>query len=327
MAEVTVVFADLTGSTGVFESLGNAKATQAITRLTQWIGKVCEASGGQVVKYLGDGVLIVFPHNQNAIDAACELQRVHQDRIASWPEPLKMRLQVGMARGDVVEQGGDCFGDAVNVASRLSDLCGPDQILASDSVIQNLPADSLVRFRRLGPMEIRGRQEPCVVQQIEWQQEVHSETFTVPASLSLLASVRAKPEASLDTITLTWLTTQTDFSASEMPIFIGRDELGQFVIQDPRVSRRHAKLEWRDGKFYLEDVSSYGTWVKFAGSADVIALRRQECVLLLDGAIALGAPFEDFTVATVNFRRSSAKKVAATGAPARSTGPAGHKPA
>ena len=59
MAEVTVVFADLTGSTGVFESLGNAKATKAITRLTQWIGQVCEANHGRVVKYLGDGVLIV----------------------------------------------------------------------------------------------------------------------------------------------------------------------------------------------------------------------------------------------------------------------------
>ncbi len=304
MAEVTVVFADLTGSTGVFESLGNAKATQAITRLTQWVGQVCEASGGQVVKYLGDGVLIVFTYNQSAIEAACELQRVHQSRIASWPEPLKMRLQVGMARGDVVEQGGDCFGDAVNVASRLSDLCGPEQILASDSVIESLSPDSLVRFRCLGPMKIRGRQEPCVVHQIEWQQELQSETFTVPASLSLLASVRAKPDAGLDTISLSWLGTQIEFPAAEMPIFIGRDELGQFVIQDPRVSRRHAKLEWRDGKFYLEDVSSYGTWVKFAGSADVIALRRQECVLLLDGEIALGAPFEDFSVPTVSFRRS-----------------------
>ncbi|WP_341904135.1 adenylate/guanylate cyclase domain-containing protein [Polaromonas sp. YR568] len=304
MAEVTVVFADLTGSTGVFESLGNAKATQAITRLTQWVGQVCEASGGQVIKYLGDGVLIVFAYNQSAIEAACELQRVHQGRIASWPEPLKMRLQVGMARGDVVEQGGDCFGDAVNVASRLSDLCGPEQILASDSVIESLAPDSLVRFRRLGPMKIRGRQEPCVVHQIEWQQELQSETFTVPASLSLLASVRAKPDAGLDTISLSWLGTQIEFPAAEMPIFIGRDELGQFVIQDPRVSRRHAKLEWRDGKFYLEDVSSYGTWVKFAGSADVIALRRQECVLLLDGEIALGAPFEDFSVPTVSFRRS-----------------------
>ena len=129
MAEVTVVFADLTGSTGVFESLGNVKATQAITRLTQWIAQVCETCGGHVVKYLGDGVLIVFPGNNNALEAVTELQRMHRDRIRRWPEQLKMRLQIGMARGEIVEQDGDCFGDTVNVASRLSDLSGPDQIL------------------------------------------------------------------------------------------------------------------------------------------------------------------------------------------------------
>ena len=102
MAKLTVVFADLTGSTGVFESLGNVKATQAITRLTQWIGQVCKAHGGQVVKYLGDGVLILFQESSNAVEAAIELQQVHQNRICKWPEPLKMRLQVGMARGEIV---------------------------------------------------------------------------------------------------------------------------------------------------------------------------------------------------------------------------------
>ena len=56
MADVTVVFADLTGSTGIYESLGNAKATRAITGLTEWIGKVCASHEGRVVKYLGDGV-------------------------------------------------------------------------------------------------------------------------------------------------------------------------------------------------------------------------------------------------------------------------------
>lgn len=53
MANVTVVFADLTGSTGVYEALGNAKATQAITRLTRWMGQVCTAHHGHVVKIWG----------------------------------------------------------------------------------------------------------------------------------------------------------------------------------------------------------------------------------------------------------------------------------
>jgi adenylate cyclase len=59
-ATTTVMFADLTGSTGVFETLGNDAATQTITALTKWIGTVCQNHGGRVVKTLGDGALAVL---------------------------------------------------------------------------------------------------------------------------------------------------------------------------------------------------------------------------------------------------------------------------
>jgi len=301
MAELTVIFADLTGSTGVFESLGNIKATLAITRLTQWIGSVCEHHNGHVVKSLGDGVLVLFQESLNAIEASIQLQQVHQKRILKWPEPLKMRLQIGMARGDVVEQDGDCYGDAVNVASRLSDLSGPEQILASNSVIQQLPDDFIIRARCLGPMVIKGRTESCVVHRIEWQDEVLSEVFTIAASLvptSLTSSNSMAPAG----IELSWLDVSAKFFSSEFPVFLGRDGNASFVVQDPRVSRTHAVIEWRGGKFYLEDLSSYGTWIRFSDSKAIVSLRRQECVLMLDGEMALGAPFEDFSVPTVTFR-------------------------
>ncbi|MGZ8252943.1 MAG: FHA domain-containing protein [Methylophilaceae bacterium] len=303
MAKLTVVFADLTGSTGVFESLGNIKATQAITRLTQWISQTCETHGGRVVKSLGDGVLILFQESCNAVDAGIELQQVHQNRIRKWPEPLRMRLQVGMARGDIVEQDGDCYGDAVNVASRLSDISGPEQILVSDTVIQQLPDSSIVRSRCMGPMAIRGRTESCVVHRIEWQSEVLSELFTMPASLraSLFVQRVAKPAF----IKLSCLDMNASFNASELPVFLGRDSNANFMVQDPRVSRKHAQIVWRTGDFYLEDISTYGTWVRFAESAAIVGLRRQECVLLQDGEIALGASFEDFTVPTIAFKFSS----------------------
>ena len=299
MAEVTVVFADLTGSTGVFEALGNAKATQAITRLTDWMGKVCVARRGQVVKNLGDGVLMVFSQNSDAVEAVTDLQRLHTERIKTWPDKLKMHLQVGLARGVVIEQGGDYFGDAVNVASRLSDLSGPDQILGTDTVINDLQSDTLVRFRSLGAMDIRGRNEACMVYRVEWQNEMLSELFTLPAGLSPTPFAKTVPQ--MGAIELCWLDVQARFTSTQLPMHIGRVAEAQFVVSDPRVSRVHAKITWRAGKFYLEDVSSYGTWVRFAGGDAIVALRRQECVLLVGGEIALGAPFEDFTVPTVSF--------------------------
>jgi len=167
----TVVFADLTGSTRVFEAMGNARATETVTRLIQWIGGVCEAHGGRVVKSLGDGVFAIFSNGAAATSAVLEMQRNHQKRLLSWPPALRMELQIGVASGEVVEVDGDCYGDAVNLASRLSDLAGPSQIWATESVIVQLQGSD-VRHRNLGAINIRGKNEMPVVHRVDWQEEV-----------------------------------------------------------------------------------------------------------------------------------------------------------
>lgn len=299
-ATTTVVFADLTGSTGVFEALGNERATKAITKLTQWIGEVSQVHGGRVVKTLGDGVLAVFPDGPRALDAVVEMQRVHQKRISTWPAALRMRLQVGAACGELVEVDGDCYGDAVNVASRLSDLSGAEQIWATDTVVDQVEVPGGgVRFRSLGPISIRGKAETRVVYRVEWHEEVHSELLTAPADLSMLTS---RPVgAQVGRIDLSWLDQQKSFGSNQLPIHLGRTSEAEFVVGDQRVSRLHAGIEWRNNTFILTDLSSFGTWVRFTGSQTELALRRSECVLHGSGDIALGAPFDDFTVPTVSF--------------------------
>ena len=304
-APTTVVFADLTGSTGVFETLGNAKATQAITRLTHWIGEVCRAHSGRVVKMLGDGVLAVFPVSSQAVAAVVEMQRVHHKRIQSWPANLRMRLQVGVACGEIVEVNGDCYGDAVNVASRLSDMSGADQIWATDTAVMGLSSKD-VRFRSLGAVNLKGKAESRVVYRIEWQTDVASEFLTISGDLEQTAAPGDKLPGQID---LSWLDVNASFSTAALPVHIGRVAEAEFVVNDPRVSRLHAKIEWRQGAFVLKDVSSYGTWVRFTSNGNdaptELALRRQECVLLGAGEMALGAPFNDFTVPTVAFHLSA----------------------
>ncbi|RZL54036.1 MAG: FHA domain-containing protein, partial [Variovorax sp.] len=295
----TVVFADLTGSTRVFEAMGNARATETVTRLTQWIAGVCESHGGRVVKMLGDGVLAIFPGGHAATQAVLELQRNHQKRLQAWPAPLRMDLQIGVASGDVLEVDGDCYGDAVNLASRLSDLAGPGQIWATESVVSQLK-EGEVRHRSLGPINIRGKNELPVVHRIDWQEEI-TDFMTMPAAL---VQARQAPDSAFGQIELKWLDVRTLFSASELPIHLGRVDDAQFVVNDPRVSRLHARIEARQGSCVLVDVSTYGTWVRFHGSAgpsSEIALRRDECVLHGSGEIGLGAPLNDFSAPTISF--------------------------
>ncbi len=298
-AHSTVVFADLTGSTRVFEAMGNARATETVTRLIQWIGGVCEAHGGRVVKSLGDGIFAIFSNGAAATSAVLEMQRNHQKRLLSWPPALRMELQIGVASGEVVEVDGDCYGDAVNLASRLSDLAGPSQIWATESVIAQLQGSD-VRHRNLGSINIRGKSEMPVVHRIDWQEEI-SDFMTMPASLVMPARAT---DSSFGQIELAWLDVRSMFRATELPIHLGRVDEAQFVVNDPRVSRLHARIEARNGSCVLVDVSTYGTWVRFHGSMGTsgeIALRREECVLHGSGEIGLGAPLSDFSAPTISF--------------------------
>jgi adenylate cyclase len=181
----------------------------------------------------------------------------------------------------------------------LSDLAGPEQIMATDTVIRKLGPRHGVRSRSLGPMRIKGRVEPCEVFRVEWQPEMLSEFLTLPADLHALGSAK---ESMFGGFELAWLDNTQAFSLTDLPMKIGRVPEADFVVSDPRVSRMHASIDIRSGNYVLEDISSYGTWVRFGAGDNVIALRRQECLLHSDGEIAMGAPFSDFSAPMVSFK-------------------------
>jgi class 3 adenylate cyclase len=296
----TVVFADLFGSTSVFEALGNARATQAVTHITTWIAQIIEAHGGRVVKMLGDGVLALFEDNTSAVNAVVEMQRSHQDRMTKMTPATRMPIRIGVASGDVEIVDGDCYGDAVNVAARLSDLSGADQIWANSTALNSVNEADGVRFRVLGPIHIRGRAEPCTVYQVEWREDMVSDFLTVQAELEPLFD-SAHKDALGGEIELTWLDTRKSFKAFELPIHIGRASHIEFMVSDPRVSRTHARIDWRNGSVMLVDVSTYGCWVRFSGGGSDLLLRREECVLHGRGEIALGSSFSDLSAPVISF--------------------------
>lgn len=299
--QATVVFADLSDSTAFFETLGNEKATATITRLTHWICGICEAHQGRVVKTLGDGVLAVFERAIDAVDAVIQMQRGHRIRLEQWPDTLRMEIKAGVARGELVEVDGDCYGDAVNVAARLSDLAGGSEIWATDTVIDGVDDGHGLRFRSLGSVTLRGKAEALSLYKIEWEEDVASDFLTQQAVL-----VRpAAGAAAWDRIGLQHLDLSLSFHARELPVHLGRNEHAEVVVNDPRVSRLHARIEMRNGSFVLVDLSSFGTWVRFSGSDSDIALRREECQLHGSGEIALGVPLGDVSAPTVAFTISN----------------------
>ncbi|MCC2635127.1 MAG: adenylate/guanylate cyclase protein [Ramlibacter sp.] len=258
-SNTTVMFADLSGSTSVFEALGNDAATQAVRSLTDWIGRTCEQHDGRVIKYMGDGVLALFRGAGDAMDAVVTLQRDHARRKEQRGPVHQMQLQVGLACGDVVEVSGDCFGD------------------------------------------IRGKSQEQRLFRIEWHEDTSTEMMTLPASDAQMLGLRRLKRSAEGSIILRHLDLVHEFGSDEMPVHLGRAREAEFPVPDPRVSRLHARIEWRGNGFTLVDLSSNGTCVRFAGAPTEVRLRRDDCVLHSSGEIALAADFGDFTTPTVMF--------------------------
>lgn len=296
----TVVFADLIGSTGVFERLGNTRATEAVMRATHWISHAITAAGGEVVKYLGDGVLALFDNSRLAIDTMVQVQEDYHLWMQSLPADEAMPIRVGVVHGQLEVVDGDCYGDAVNTASRLSELAGADQIWTSAETVQHYGPAPDGLYRLLGRISVRGRKAPCMVYQVEWRGDSHSEVMTMQADMDSRFDPRSGLQLGWE-IHLGSAGQQKSFKAFDLPVLIGRNVQAQFVLADPRVSRNHARLEWRNGGIVLVDLSSYGTWVRFSGSGGLVRLRRNDCVLHGRGRLALGAPFTDATAPVIDF--------------------------
>ena len=300
IAERTVLFADLRGSTSLYERLGNAEATSVITHTVGALGQSVGEQGGQVIKTLGDGLMAVFDAPAPGIRAALLMHDALERLVQRGNEHgasaglRALRLQVALARGEVVEMGGDCFGDAVNVAARLLDHAGDNETLITDGVFGGLARDVQQRFRSLDWMHLRGRAEPVHVHLLGSKRAVGDAAATAFGA-ALMPS--AEPEG----IRLMWQRTQRLFSSDRLPMTLGRSPQSAFCVDDTRVSRQHARLDWQGGVFSLIDLSINGTYVRFASEDEVLSLKRGTCTLHGSGSIGLGAMPGDERGATVRF--------------------------
>jgi adenylate cyclase len=290
----TVVFADVVGSTSMFERLGDATASRFVTQLIGVLSQVFEQHRGRVVKLLGDGLFVVFGSEGDALAACMDIQkRLLEKPIRPGGSGAPVQMQIGIDSGEVVEINGDCFGDTVNSAARLADLAGAAQILTTENVWASLLPLEKAALRSMGPMYLRGRAEPSHVYRVEWQSG-RDEDATM-AGRSMLAVHR---EVFLE---LVFGDRTLRLDAKNSKLSLGRAADATLSVNDPRVSRVHATLEWRGGNFVLTDASSFGTWVYLGNQSEAVVLRRTECTLVGSGQIVPGCARLDDSAPLIAF--------------------------
>lgn len=275
-AATTILFADVSGSTRLYESAGDTAAHAAIEKCIWIFRDKTLAAGGRVIKTIGDEIMSVFPEASGAASAAAEIQTAI-DELAPVGK-TKIGVRIGFHYGPVVERDNDVFGDAVNLAARLTGLAAKGQIMTSRETVDRMSQTQKAFSRRLYSIEVKGKAKEIDLYELLWQQS-GDET-----ALATRSDVRQK-QAQLKLIYLE----QEHLLDGKHAVTLGRDKFADVTIVDRMASRLHGKIEYRLGKFVLTDHSANGTYVTFENEPEVV-LRREEVVLRNRGCIAFGQP-------------------------------------
>jgi class 3 adenylate cyclase len=149
-----LLFADIAESTALTEQLGDAAFREKARELDTSLRSVIRECAGTPVegKVLGDGVLAVFTSARQAIECAL--------RCEATGEPLGLRLHVGIHAGDVIREGNNVYGGAVNIAARIAAASEPGEVLVSDTVRSLGRTSADVTFDDRGEHTLKGVGEP-----------------------------------------------------------------------------------------------------------------------------------------------------------------------
>ena len=119
--------------------------------------------GGRVVKLTGDGILCEFPSAVHAVACAVAIQKGMAERERAVPEAERVRFRIGINVGDIIHEGGDIFGDGVNVAARLEALAEPGGVLLARNVHNQVKDKLAFRFEPAGRHRVKNIAEPVEV--------------------------------------------------------------------------------------------------------------------------------------------------------------------
>ncbi len=164
----TVLFADICGSTRLFETHGDWQARQIESRVLELLKAKTVEFDGTVIKTIGDEIMSRFPDAALAFHAACEMHAAIKDD----PQLLEFNIaiRIGLQHGHVLVEPDDVFGDAVNVAARMVSLAKADQIITTRETVRRLPDDLAQMTRSLGWSRVRGKQDEMEIVEVIWQE-------------------------------------------------------------------------------------------------------------------------------------------------------------
>lgn len=277
--QFAVLFADLSGSTAIYEQLGDAAAKKQVDACLMQLARSASSHQGLVVKTIGDELMLRFPTADQAAAAAIRMQ------VENLKTRSPFRLRIGFHFGPVILDASDVFGDAVNTAARLAQMARTGQILTSEDTVQRFGAKHQAQARNFDYDKLRGKSQAMRIMELVWE-PTNDVTRAVGGTIGAPVT---KPAAEARLLRLSVGQNERAFTPQDAPITVGRESVCIVTIASQFASRVHAHVEYRRDKFVLQDRSTNGTFVTADGGKEVF-LKGESLPLSGHGIISLGCP-------------------------------------
>lgn len=282
-SKLSILFADISGSTKLYDSLGDERARKVVATTLTLLGDVVARYKGTVIKTIGDEIMCTFDDAEIATKAACDMQESLDEANEGGATEVPVSIRIGYHFGPCIQENGDVHGDAVNVAARMAAQAKARQIITTAETAKLLPSMLQSSTRFVDHAFIKGKGEMEIVEFI-WQED---DVTTMSVDLSKAgAGVGHAAQLRLEYRDVALVLN----SAREMAV-LGRSPTCDIAVAETQASRQHIKIELRRDKFFLIDQSTNGTWVQSSGVQVVV--RREEIQLTGEGLISLGRAMDD----------------------------------
>lgn len=275
-----VLFADVAGSTRLYERLGDRAAKDLIGQALDAAIALTQAHEGVLVKTIGDEIMCRFPSAEAGIRTAIAIQEKLRDGLPGASYPLHMRM--GLHWGPVIFEHNDVFGDAVNVAARMSSIARAGQIITTQETVAALPAVLADKARQVDATTVKGKQEALTIFEVVWEEE--NLTQLVQVTQPTLAANQ------MQVLRLEYRGQQREIMPGDS-FSLGRGDSCELCVASALASRLHGRIEHRRGKFLYVDQSTNGSFVQ-TEDGKVVYLKREEVILSGQGFISLGEDIE-----------------------------------
>lgn len=291
----TIVFADIANSTRLYDQLGDEQARTLITLCLNLLISRTKSKRGKVIKTIGDEIMSTFSIPDHAVSAAILMQEDVKANDTLAAHHIQMRI--GLHHGPVILENNDVFGDAVNIAARMVDQAKAGQIITNSLTLNLLDIRQRSSARLIDQTIVKGKKEPIDLYELSWG---HPEELTMITTVS--GNLTGRKDDSKAAMMLETFQRQFTINKEHPVLTMGRDPINTIIINDPKVSRLHARIELRKDRFILVDQSTNGTHLRKEDGQTTL-LRRDEIPLPNEGLIGLGEQAKAGSMLSFKFKR------------------------